>query len=97
MIKTSRLNAEILSDNYAKSGQLRGGEEPMLIKIYDFQLRNKTTERQTLTADKNQCRQNNTGPWRENAVLLSAGRLGVQQHVVWERDDGTVVAGTNDR
>ena len=33
----------------------------------------------------------------ENAVLLSAGRLGAQQHVVWERDEGTVVAATNDR
>ena len=45
LIKTSRLNAEILSDNYAKSEQLQGGKEAMLIKIYDFELRNKTTER----------------------------------------------------
>ena len=45
LIKTSRLNAEIPSDNYAKSGQLQGEEEAMLIKIYDFELRNKTTER----------------------------------------------------
>jgi hypothetical protein len=45
LIKAGRLNVEILSDNYAKSVQLKGREEAMLIKIYDFELRNKSRER----------------------------------------------------